>query len=226
MPRGRLGRSVFTRWRDRSFGWISHQPYTFSQVPLATPYMPILCLYIADVVLAFSEVTLSMLSCRLIQRITASPHVALIGRSIHARSRLLFIPICTDRCIVSGKCGMKMYSTFSTPSSSSPFFQSALHMTPGLTLAVTLAATAITLHNLHLTPVTSVPLALIIGASFNNLIGIPLMCRPGLKLASSKVLQIGIICIGAKLSITEVVELGSIGVPCVASKNYVRLTFI
>ena len=64
--------------------------------------------------------------------------------------------------------------------------------------------------------VSGVPCAVVLGAALNNApFSIPGVFRPGVKLASSAVLKLGIVCVGAKLSVPEVLSAGALSVPVV-----------
>ena len=67
--------------------------------------------------------------------------------------------------------------------------------------------------------VSGVPVAILTGALINNLPSKALvnsaLCRPGVGLASSTVLRVGIVCVGAKLSIMDVAAVGAYSVPIV-----------
>ena len=59
------------------------------------------------------------------------------------------------------------------------------------------------------TPVAGVPLAILLGAAINNAVTLPRWVRPGLRTASGTVLRIGIVCVGAKLSASDLLESGT-----------------
>ena len=64
--------------------------------------------------------------------------------------------------------------------------------------------------------ISGVPCAIVLGAALNNApFPIPGVFRPGIKLASSAVLKLGIVCVGAKLSFPEVLSAGALSVPVV-----------
>jgi uncharacterized integral membrane protein (TIGR00698 family) len=67
-------------------------------------------------------------------------------------------------------------------------------------------------------PVSGVPVAIILGLALNNnpLIRLPSLLAPGLKFATTTILRTGIVAIGAKLSFFDVCSLGSAVVPVVA----------
>ena len=59
------------------------------------------------------------------------------------------------------------------------------------------------------TPVAGVPLAILLGAGINNAVTLPRWVRPGLRTASGTVVRIGIVCVGAKLSASDLLESGT-----------------
>ncbi|GAB5357617.1 hypothetical protein AAMO2058_000389500 [Amorphochlora amoebiformis] len=76
-------------------------------------------------------------------------------------------------------------------------------------------------------PVSGVPIAILLGASLRNLTPIPVrVLEPGLKFATTTVLRTGIVCVGVKLSAYEMAALGIAGVPAVMASVGVGLGFI
>ncbi|KAK3237803.1 hypothetical protein CYMTET_52146 [Cymbomonas tetramitiformis] len=70
-------------------------------------------------------------------------------------------------------------------------------------------------------PISGVPVAIVLGALLNNTIKLPPTLAPGLKVCTTTVLRAGIVCVGAKLSLTDVMDVGlsslQVVVPCIAS---------
>lgn len=64
-------------------------------------------------------------------------------------------------------------------------------------------------------PVSAITVAVILGLLVANTTGLPSWLQPGLDLARNKVLRLGIVLVGLKLSIVDVLKVGSIGVPVV-----------
>ena len=62
-----------------------------------------------------------------------------------------------------------------------------------------------------------VPCAVLLGAGINNAVALPKWVRPGLKTATGTVLRVGIVCVGAKLSASDVVSAGAYCVPAAAA---------
>ena len=64
-------------------------------------------------------------------------------------------------------------------------------------------------------PVSSVMMAILLGIIISNLIHLPKLFYPGFSFAVKKVLRLGIILLGIRLSILEVFRLGVVGIPIV-----------
>jgi uncharacterized integral membrane protein (TIGR00698 family) len=102
-------------------------------------------------------------------------------------------------------------------------FQDAASLIPGLFVAVLLAALSIwlsdfiglTLMGLDKSPVSAGMMAILLGLIVNNVVPLPGLLTPGFTFAVKKVLRLGIILLGIRLSIFDVFELGALGVPLV-----------
>ena len=66
-------------------------------------------------------------------------------------------------------------------------------------------------------PLSSITVAIVLGLLISNLVGVPDRFRPGLRAALKKVLKLGIVLVGLKLSFLAVFRLGVVGVPFVAT---------
>jgi len=94
---------------------------------------------------------------------------------------------------------------------------------PGLLVAVLLAWLSIWLSKyiginllgFDKTPISAVMLAIFLGLIIGAVIPLPQVLGPGLKFAVKKVLRLGIIMLGIRLTIFDVFELGAYGVPIV-----------
>ena len=75
-------------------------------------------------------------------------------------------------------------------------------------------------------PMAGVPCAVLLGAGINNAVALPKWVRPGLKTATGTVLRVGIVCIGAKLSASDVVSAGAFCVPAAAASVGAGLVLI
>lgn len=64
-------------------------------------------------------------------------------------------------------------------------------------------------------PVSAVLVAILLGAALRNLFALPEALAPGIGFAVKKLLRLGIILIGIKLSLLEILKLGAWGIPVV-----------
>lgn len=64
-------------------------------------------------------------------------------------------------------------------------------------------------------PVSGIMMAIIIGLIVGNVVPLPKLLRPGITFSLKKVLRLGIILLGIRLSIGEVVKLGALGIPVI-----------
>ena len=94
---------------------------------------------------------------------------------------------------------------------------------PGLLLVVPLAwvsiwlsqAVGVDLLQFEKTPISPVMVAILLGLLAGNALPLPHMLKPGLTFAVKKVLRLGIILLGLRLSVFDVFRLGALGVPIV-----------
>jgi uncharacterized integral membrane protein (TIGR00698 family) len=94
---------------------------------------------------------------------------------------------------------------------------------PGLLVAALLAWLSIwfseyigvNLMSFEKTPISAVMMAILLGLIISNVIPLPASLKPGLTFAVKKVLRLGIILLGIRLSIFDVFKLGALGVPIV-----------
>jgi uncharacterized integral membrane protein (TIGR00698 family) len=75
-------------------------------------------------------------------------------------------------------------------------------------------------------PVSGVLVAIVIGMLLRNLLPLPDAVRPGIQFATTKLLRLGIILVGIKLSLLDVLKLGAFGVPIVALAIAAGLVFV
>lgn len=64
-------------------------------------------------------------------------------------------------------------------------------------------------------PVSSVMIAVIAGLAIGNVIRLPALLFPGVKFAVQKLLRLGIVLLGIRLSLLDVLSLGAVGIPVV-----------
>jgi len=94
---------------------------------------------------------------------------------------------------------------------------------PGLLIAALLAWFSIWLSTVlgvnilgfEKSPISSVMLALLLGLIFGNFLTLPEQLKPGLTFSVKKILRLGIILLGIRLSIFDVFKLGALGIPIV-----------
>lgn len=65
-------------------------------------------------------------------------------------------------------------------------------------------------------PVSPIPVAVVLGLLVANTAGLPEAFAPGVKVAVKRMLQLGIVLVGLKLSVLDVLKVGALGVPVVA----------
>lgn len=75
-------------------------------------------------------------------------------------------------------------------------------------------------------PVSGVLVAIVAGMLLRNLLPLPVLLRAGIGFSVTKLLRLGIICVGIKLSFLEVLRLGAWGVPVVAGAIAAGLLFV
>jgi len=94
---------------------------------------------------------------------------------------------------------------------------------PGLLVAALLAWLSIslsryigvTLLGFEKSPISAVTMAIVLGLITGNIVPLPGSLKPGFAFAVKKVLRLGIITLGIRLSIFDVFKLGAMGVPIV-----------
>ncbi|MCC7123993.1 MAG: putative sulfate exporter family transporter [Acidobacteria bacterium] len=75
-------------------------------------------------------------------------------------------------------------------------------------------------------PISGVPVAIVLGLALRNLTPLPSALAPGLKLASTTILRLGIVLVGIRLSFFDVVRLGVAGLPVVIAAITTGLVFV
>jgi uncharacterized integral membrane protein (TIGR00698 family) len=102
-------------------------------------------------------------------------------------------------------------------------FDQAHTLLPGLLLAALLAWASVRLcvwvgcdlMGFSKTPISAVTTAILLGLILNNILPLPPLLRPGLTFAVKKVLRLGIMMLGIRLSVFDALKLGLTGVPIV-----------
>ncbi len=75
-------------------------------------------------------------------------------------------------------------------------------------------------------PISGVLVAIVIGILLRNLLPLPAAVQPGIRFSVAKLLRLGIIFVGIKLSLIEVVRLGAWGLPVVLTTITAGLLFV
>ena len=75
-------------------------------------------------------------------------------------------------------------------------------------------------------PVSGVPVAIVIGLLLRNSVALPASLAPGLKFCTTTILRLGIVLVGIKLSVIEMARLGLAGVPVVVAAIVTGLVFV
>jgi uncharacterized integral membrane protein (TIGR00698 family) len=75
-------------------------------------------------------------------------------------------------------------------------------------------------------PVSGVPVAIVLGLLLRNLVPLPAALTPGLKFATTTLLRAGIVLVGIRLSVFDVLALGLAGVPVVMAAIATGLIFV
>ena len=75
-------------------------------------------------------------------------------------------------------------------------------------------------------PISGVPVAILLGLLFRNLLPLPPALAPGLKFCTTAVLRAGIVLVGIKLSVFEMLRLGLAGIPVVVAAIAAGLLFV
>jgi uncharacterized integral membrane protein (TIGR00698 family) len=75
-------------------------------------------------------------------------------------------------------------------------------------------------------PISGVPVAIVLGLLLRNLVPLPDSLTPGLRLATTSVLRAGIVLVGIRLSVFDVLKLGLAGLPVVVSAIATGMVFV
>ncbi len=75
-------------------------------------------------------------------------------------------------------------------------------------------------------PVSGVPVAIVLGLLLRNTVPLPAALSPGLKYATTTILRTGIVLVGIRLSLFDVVKLGIAGLPVVLAAIATGLLFV
>ncbi len=75
-------------------------------------------------------------------------------------------------------------------------------------------------------PISGVPVAIVLGLLLRNTLPLPSSLNPGLKFATTTILRAGIVLVGIRLSVFDVVKLGIAGLPVVLAAITTGLVFV
>ena len=75
-------------------------------------------------------------------------------------------------------------------------------------------------------PVSGVPVAIVLGLLLRNTLPLPASLTPGLKFATTTILRAGIVLVGIRLSLFDVLKLGIAGLPVVLAAIATGLLFV
>lgn len=75
-------------------------------------------------------------------------------------------------------------------------------------------------------PVSGVPVAIVLGLLLRNSLALPAAFGPGLKFATTTILRAGIVLVGIRLSLFDVLKLGVAGLPVVLAAITTGLVFV
>lgn len=75
-------------------------------------------------------------------------------------------------------------------------------------------------------PISGVPVAIVLGLALRNLLPLPFALGAGLKFCTTTLLRLGIVLVGIKLSVVEMARLGIAGVPVVMVAIATGLIFV
>jgi uncharacterized integral membrane protein (TIGR00698 family) len=95
----------------------------------------------------------------------------------------------------------------------------------GLTLAIVLAAAGQYLSDLigigwmglAKSPISAIMMAILLGVLIRNTLGVPVACLPGIRFGLVRVLRLGIVLLGIRLSLAETGSIGLQSLPVIAS---------
>jgi uncharacterized integral membrane protein (TIGR00698 family) len=122
-----------------------------------------------------------------------------------------------------------------------PDWHGVVRILPGFLLAVAIMLVAIPLTNVlgawvlslqgidptgKSSPISAVLTAIVIGILLRNLLPLPKTIEEGIKFSTTKILRLGIILVGIKLSLMDVFKLGMWGIPVVMTAIFGGLWFV
>ena len=82
-----------------------------------------------------------------------------------------------------------------------------LTLIPGTLLVLAISIPAVYVHKLY-KPLSAVAIAIVVGVLIRNLFGLPEKCKRGTTFAVKRILRLGIVLLGVRLSFVEVLKIG------------------
>jgi uncharacterized integral membrane protein (TIGR00698 family) len=109
------------------------------------------------------------------------------------------------------------------PSAGPQWLRPVVELIPGLALTAAVAWVGLWLADFigkdllqfPKSPLSGISMAILVGLALGNLVKLPKIFQPGIKFGLKKVLRLGIILLGLRLSIGDVLKLGALGIPIV-----------
>src|ERR1700759_556994 len=109
---------------------------------------------------------------------------------------------------------------------SAAFIEAVVAALPGLALTGGIALAAFALRQIPGVGMFSpMILATVTGMAVHNLIGTPVICRPGVVFSLKKLLRLGIILLGFQLALSQVIAVGVVGVAIILVSLFSTFAF-
>jgi uncharacterized integral membrane protein (TIGR00698 family) len=103
----------------------------------------------------------------------------------------------------------------------------AIVMTAGFALADAIGSAILAAQGLSGgSPISGVPVAIVLGLLLRNLLPLPAWLNPGLRFCVTSILRLGIVLVGIRLSAFDVLRLGLAGLPVVVAAIATGLAFV
>ena len=80
--------------------------------------------------------------------------------------------------------------------------------------------------NLHKSPISPIMLSIIIGLFIGNIIKIPSVFSEGINFSLKFILRLGIICLGIRLGLLDILKVGVIGIPLIIACIIISILFV
>jgi uncharacterized integral membrane protein (TIGR00698 family) len=111
---------------------------------------------------------------------------------------------------------MQTLTSMSSPTN--PSWAAGRAVLPGLLMTTAIASVALVLRaSLGFTAVSPLIIAIILGLVFHNVVGTPAAFKPGVAFSVRRVLRLAVILLGLQLSVSQLTEVGSVGLGIIAA---------